>query len=239
MATAQCSYGPSLILTQSEATAGQATWAFHLAKSADSTDATGLTPVLTISKAGGAFAAVNAGTAITELTNGWYKVVHNAADLDTLGCLAYRIAVATADTINAAHQVTALDTNTATVNPAIGGITAGSFSTDALAAISVPLRTIVKSSSLAANGDDAIGMLDAYDVAVAVTGTFGSGSAQVQSTEDPAATSPVWTNRGSALTANGSVTVTGPHSAVRVHLTGATTPVLAITYTFRKPQLMA
>ena len=79
MATAPCSTAAPMIFTQSEATAAQATWVFHMVNSADSTDATGKTLTMTISKAGGAFAAVNAGTAITELTNGWYKVVHNAA----------------------------------------------------------------------------------------------------------------------------------------------------------------
>lgn len=238
MATAQCSYAPSLIWTQSEATAAQRTWAFHLVKSADSTDGTGLVPVMTISKAGAAFAAVDAGTAITELTNGWYKVVHAAADLDTLGCLGVRVAVATADTINVAHQVTALDMNVATVNPAAGGLVAASFSSDALAAISVPLNSVVKTFALAADGDAAISMLNALDTTVEVTGTFGSGSAQVQTTEDPAATVPVWTNRGSAITSTNAATplvVAGPHSAVRVHFTGSTTPVLAVKFTIRKP----
>src|SRR4051812_23048925 len=121
MATAPCSYGPQMTFTQNEATAAERTWQFHLVKSADSTDATGVVPVMTISKAGGAFAAVNAGTAITELTNGWYKVVHNAADLDTLGALGVRVAVATADTLNLVHEVRALDQNIATVNPGTGG----------------------------------------------------------------------------------------------------------------------
>jgi hypothetical protein len=84
---------------------------FHLTKAADGTDCTGVVPVMTISKAGGAFAAVNGGTVITELTNGWYKVVHAAADLDTVGCLGVRVAVATADTLNVAHQVQRLDIN--------------------------------------------------------------------------------------------------------------------------------
>jgi len=227
-----------MVFTQSEATAGQATWVFHLVKSADSTDATGLTPVATISKAGGAFAAVNAGTAITELTNGWYKIVHNAADLDTLGALGVRIAVATADTLNVVHQVTALDHNVATVNPAAGGIVAASFSSDALGAISVPLGIVNKVYALTADGDSAVSMLGCQDAIVTVTGTFGSGTVQVQTTEDPTVASPVWTNRGSGITTSNAatpLTVAGPHNAIRLHLTGSTTPAIAATISLRKP----
>jgi hypothetical protein len=194
-------------------------------------------PVMTISKAGGAFAAVDAGSAITELTNGWYKMVHAAADLDTLGCLGYRIAVATADTINAAHQITALDTNVATVNPGAGGIVAASLSSDALAAISSPLNIVNKVYALTADGDTAISMLECQDAVVTVTGTFGSGTVQMQTTEDPAATVPVWTNRGSGITTSNAaspLTVAGPHSAIRAHLTGSTTPAIALSISLRK-----
>ncbi|HSR79092.1 MAG TPA: hypothetical protein VLN57_21140 [Xanthobacteraceae bacterium] len=237
MTTAQCSYGRPPDMTQSEATAAQRTWAFHLVKSADSTDATGLTPVMTISKAGAAFAAVNGSTAITELTNGWYQVVHAAADLDTIGSLSFRVAVATADTLNCSCQVDALDRNIATVNPSTGGIDAGSFTAAALAAISVPLVTVSPATVLVttATADPAISMVKAVDCTVNVTGTFGSGSAQVQTTEDPTVVTPTWTNSGSALTSNGSVVVTGPHNAVRVHWTGATSPSIAIVFTIRKP----
>lgn len=240
MATAQTSYAPSLIFTQSEATAAQRTWAFHLVKSADSTDATGLVPVMTISKAGSAFAAPNGATAVTELTNGWYKVVHDAADFDTLGCLAVRIAVATADTINAAHQITALDTNVATVNPSDGGLTAAKFASDALAAISTPLVPITKIFAVTADGDSAISMLGAIDAIVEVTGTFGGGTVQMQTTEDPTATVPVWTARGSGITSSNAaspLTVTGPHNAIRAHVTGSTAPAIQVKVTQRKPAL--
>lgn len=238
MTTAQCSYGRPPDMTQNEATAAQRTWAFHLVKSADSTDATGLTPVMTISKAGGAFAAVDAGTAITELTNGWYKVVHAAADLDTIGHLCFRIAVATADTLNCSCQVDALDRNVATVNPGTGGIDAGSFTAAALAAISVPLKNVVSTFTLTADGDTAISMASAIDATVEVTGTFGSGTVQMQTTEDPTAVSPVWTNRGSGITTSNAASplvVTGPHNAIRAHLTGSTTPSIQLKITQRKP----
>lgn len=239
MATAQCSFAPSLIFTLSEASAAQCTWAFHLVLAASSADATGLVPVMTVSKAGGAFAAPNAGTAITELTNGWYKVVHNPADLDTLGCLAVRIAVATADTINVAHQVTALDLNVAGVTIPDGGLTAAKFSSDALAAISTPLATTTRRATFAANGNDAVSMRGATDVTIDVTGTFGGGTIQAQVTEDPTVGSPAWTNSGAALSAAGRVVISGPHNAVRTVCAGATTPALAVTYTIRKPAVVA
>jgi len=226
-----------MIFTLSEATAAQATWVFHLVKSADSTDATGLVPVMTISKAGGAFAAPNGGTAITELTNGWYKVVHNAGDLDTLGALGVRIAVATADTLNIVHQVSALDQNVATVNPGAGGLVAASFGSDALAAISAPLNIVSKVFAITADGDSAVSMFECQDAIITVTGTFGGGSVQAQTTEDPTVAVPVWTNRGAAITTSNAatpLTVTGPHNAIRLHLTGSTTPAIAATIALRK-----
>lgn len=237
MATAPCSTASPMIFTLSEATAAQATWVFHLVKSADSTDATGLVPVMTISKAGGAFAAPNGGTAITELTNGWYKVVHNAGDLDTLGALGVRIAVATADTLNIVHQVSALDQNVATVNPGAGGLVAASFGSDALAAISAPLNIVSKVFAITADGDSAVSMFECQDAIITVTGTFGGGSVQAQTTEDPTVAVPVWTNRGAAITTSNAatpLTVTGPHNAIRLHLTGSTTPAIAATIALRK-----
>lgn len=49
------------------------------------TPETGLTPVVTLSKAGGAFAA--AAGAVTEISSGWYQVAGNAADTGTDGAL--------------------------------------------------------------------------------------------------------------------------------------------------------
>lgn len=47
------------------------------------TGATGLSPTVTISKNGGAFAGPSG--AVTEIANGWYKVAGNATDTGTLG----------------------------------------------------------------------------------------------------------------------------------------------------------
>lgn len=95
------------LFKQSEAAGAKTTYLFHLAKSADGTDDTGVVPVVSISKAGGAFAG--AAGAVTELSAGWYKVVFTNVDLSTLGALAIDIAVATADTINEVVQVVAFD----------------------------------------------------------------------------------------------------------------------------------
>lgn len=242
MATVPTSSAGSMIFTQSEATAAQRTWVFHMtlaATGADFTGAAGIT--MTISKAGGAFGAVDGTTAITELTNGWYKVVHAAADLDTIGCLGVRVVGTLADPLNVTHQVTALDTNVATVNPAAGGIVAASFSSDALSAISAPLNIVNKVYALTADGDTAVSMLRCQDAVVTVTGTFGSGTVQVQTTEDPTVVSPVWTNRGSGITSSNAatpLTVAGPHNAIRLHLSGSTTPAIAATISLRKPALL-
>lgn len=90
-----------------EGTAARRTWLFYLSNSADGTPATGKTIATSdfqISKAGAAFA--NAAGAVTEISNGWYKMVFAAADLDTLGPLACRLAgEAGVDVIHVVHQV--------------------------------------------------------------------------------------------------------------------------------------
>jgi hypothetical protein len=241
MATVPTSSAGPLIFTQGEATAAQRTWMFHLTKAADGTDCTGVVPVMTISKAGAAFAAVDAGTAITELTNGWYKVVHAAADLDTLGALGVRVAVATADTLNIVHQVTLFDLNVATAGPVDGGLTLAKFDAAAQAALQTPLSTRTTPKTLvAAAGDVPISMKDAVDCAITVTGTWGGATMQPQTCEDPTAGVPVWTNSGAALVAtDGTKTIAGPHNAVRAHVTGGDgTTNLAIVFAQRKPSVL-
>lgn len=68
-------------------------------------DATGLVPVVTLSKAGGAFAAA-AGT-VAELSDGWYTITLTNVDTNTAGTLAYHIAVATANDIDTFDEVVA------------------------------------------------------------------------------------------------------------------------------------
>lgn len=139
-AAAKGSVCAPMLITKDEATAAQRTVLFHLVKTADQTDATGLVPVVTLSKAGGAFGA--AVGAVTELADGWYKIVLDAADVDTLGQLAMRAAVATADTLDVVHQVIALDLNTATVNPGAAGITSASFAAGAITATAIATDAI-------------------------------------------------------------------------------------------------
>jgi hypothetical protein len=69
---------------------------FFLTLSSDHVSpATGLSPTVTISKNGAAFASPSG--AVTEIANGWYKVAGNATDTNTLGPLALHASVATAD----------------------------------------------------------------------------------------------------------------------------------------------
>jgi hypothetical protein len=69
---------------------------FFLVLSSDHiSPATGLSPTVTLSKNGAAFASPS-GT-VSEIANGWYKVAANATDTNTLGPLALHASVATAD----------------------------------------------------------------------------------------------------------------------------------------------
>jgi hypothetical protein len=236
MATAQCSTAFRAVFKKSETVAAKRTWMFHLVKAADSTDATGLTPVMTISKAGAAFAAVNAGTAITELANGWYKAVHNVADLDTEGELAVRIAVATADTLNISHKVAAVvDGDPVTLADA--SLTAAKYSADGISASQGKVTTkgpnhVATITQVAPSF--ARSMKGHIDNVVSLSGVFGGATILVESTEDETIGSPVWTDRSAGgLTGAGVVTVTGPHSAIRIRASagasGTTAVVTAIT----------
>lgn len=77
---------------------------FFMRDSADNiTGKTGLTITLTLSKAGGAFAAA-AGT-ITEVSSGWYKVALTNVDTNTAGDLAYHATAAGANASDFTDQV--------------------------------------------------------------------------------------------------------------------------------------
>jgi hypothetical protein len=225
-------------ITQSEATAAQRTLEVHLVATADQSNVTGIVPVVTLSKAGGAFGAM-AG-AITELTNGWYKIVLAAADVDTIGVLAIRVTGTGADDANGGLEVEALDVNAASVavgSVGAGAINAASLASDAIAAISAPLEVVTKTVVLSANGTPAISMKGAQDCFVDLSGTYGGGSAQVQTCEDTTVSVPNWVNSGSAQTSGSQrVTVAGPHTAVRVSFTGSTSPSLQVTFTIRTPK---
>lgn len=241
------STGHPMVFTKDQATAALRTWPFYLSNTADGSAATGKTisgADFKISKAGGALG--NAAGTVTELTGGWYKMVFAAADLDTLGALACDLSVESGvDPLRVTHMVTALDLMTATVNPGANGITAAAIAdgaidlaalaSDAVQGLQVPLVSTVVTKSLSADGAVSISMENAIDCTVEVTGTFGSGSAQVRTTEDPTAGSVVWTNQSTALTSDGTKVVAGPHNAIQVNLTGSTDPSLAVKFTIRKP----
>lgn len=77
----------------------------------DSTDhvsaKTGLSPTVTISKAGGSFASPSG--AVTEIGSGWYKVAGNATDSGTLGPLALHATATGADPTDSLYEVVAHD----------------------------------------------------------------------------------------------------------------------------------
>lgn len=77
----------------------------------DSTDhisaKTGLSPTVTLSKAGGSFASPSG--AVSEIANGWYKVAGNATDTGTLGPLILHASATGADATDMIFEVVAFD----------------------------------------------------------------------------------------------------------------------------------
>ena len=87
--------------------------AFLLVSASDHiTGVISLTPTVTISKNGGAFASPNG--AITEIGNGWYKVAGNATDTNTLGILVLHATATGADPTDIQYEVVAFDPTSAT-----------------------------------------------------------------------------------------------------------------------------
>ncbi|GIW61017.1 MAG: hypothetical protein KatS3mg087_2083 [Patescibacteria group bacterium] len=81
---------------------------FRMVDSADHiTGKTGLTPTVTISKNGGAFAPPSG--AVSEIGDGWYKLTPAAADVDTLGPLIIHATATGADPTDVEYQVVARD----------------------------------------------------------------------------------------------------------------------------------
>jgi hypothetical protein len=77
---------------------------FRMRSSSDhATPVTGAAPVVTLSKAGGAFAA--AGGTVTEIASGWYYIALSATDTNTAGQLAYHITGTGADDVDFVDQV--------------------------------------------------------------------------------------------------------------------------------------
>lgn len=76
------------------------------------TPVTGITPVVAISKAGAAFGAA-AGT-VTEIANGWYKIVYTTVDVGILGELGGHATGTGADPTDFSDQVVAYDPSAST-----------------------------------------------------------------------------------------------------------------------------
>jgi hypothetical protein len=76
------------------------------------TGKTGLSPTVTISKNGAAFASP-AG-AVTEIGNGWYQVAANATDNETLGMLLLHAEATDADDADSYYEVVAFNPDSAT-----------------------------------------------------------------------------------------------------------------------------
>lgn len=69
----------------------------------DKTAATGLTPTVTLSKAGGAFAA--AANSPAEISSGFYKITLTAGETGSVGALAILATATGADAWRDIHQV--------------------------------------------------------------------------------------------------------------------------------------
>lgn len=86
---------------------------FFMASSSDGkTGVTGLTPTVTLSKNGGAFAS--AAGAVAEIAHGWYQLAGNATDQGTLGPLILHATGSDADPADVRAQVVSLDLRTDT-----------------------------------------------------------------------------------------------------------------------------
>lgn len=68
---------------------------------------TGLSPTVTISKDGGAFASPSG--AVTEIAHGWYKIAGNATDSNTLGPLKVHATATGADPADREFQIVSHD----------------------------------------------------------------------------------------------------------------------------------
>jgi hypothetical protein len=84
------------------------------------TEATGKTIAITISKNGGAFGNPNAGaTNATEVSSGWYKVTLDTTDTGTLGPIAVRGAQADIDDVGVLFEVVAVTLTAAVIADAV------------------------------------------------------------------------------------------------------------------------
>lgn len=121
----------------------------------DSTDhitgKTGLSPTVTLSKSGGAFASP-AG-AVSEIGSGWYKVAGNATDTGTLGPLLLHASAAGADPVDVVFEIVAYDPQSAT-NLGLSDITAIKGYTDTVETVLGTIQTAIATLQATADAID-------------------------------------------------------------------------------------
>lgn len=158
---------------------------FLLVQTADHiTGLTGASPTVTLSKAGGAFAA--AGGTVTEVSSGWYKIALTTTDTNTLGELAFHVTAASGDPTDFADQVAAnilgdtLPANTTQLAgqtvTAAAGVT---FPTSVASPTNITAGTITTATNLTnapTSGDFTAAMKTSLNAATpaSVTGSVGS-----------------------------------------------------------------
>jgi hypothetical protein len=108
------------------------------------TGATGKSPTVNLSKAGGAFGAA-AGT-VSEIANGWYKIALTTVDTGTLGDLTFDCTAAACDNTDFADQITADVDQTGDSYARLGAPAGASISAD-IAEIEVETDAIGTSTS--------------------------------------------------------------------------------------------
>jgi hypothetical protein len=122
----------------------------------------------------------------------------------------------------------------ADVTTELAGTLATQASVDALGQAT---RAETRSGTITtATGTVATSMLGALSCVVQTAGTFGGGTITLETTEDPAATVPLWTTTGDTATSDEVNTVDGPHVAIRARMSGATTPSVAVTFVLTFPK---
>lgn len=158
---------------------------FLMVDSADHiTGKTGLSPTVTISKNGGVFSSPS-GT-VSEIGNGWYKLVPASTDVDTLGALLIHATATGADPVDLEYQVVAFDPYSAT--------SLGLSNLDATISSRAPAATAL---SNAVWTDQRAQKLDNLDVAVSSRSTLTD--AQVWQYSSRTLTAPVSVDMSQAL----------------------------------------
>lgn len=124
-----------------------------------------------------------------------------------------------------------------------GSLTAAKIASDAFATFAGKLEskpTTLIGTLTAVVTTVARSMKRSYDTTVSLAGTFNGATVVVESTEDENAAAPVWTDRSAGgLTAAGSVTVTGPHSAWRARVSAGAVTSVTVKASDRVPQTVS